>query len=340
MITFANLFNPNLKSVITVAKQMDEKMEEFIKSIYEKINTEMVEIVGEEMGTTIKERFTEETMRTIINDSIEIFEDIEEKKKRIAKEEAIRRKELEKKEKEEKKIQKEKERIEMKKQKEREKEEKKIQKEELKKQKQLEKDIEKERKRIEKEVKKLGINMSREEMLKRAKSLFIEEDETEVGEDDLETVVLDTEEEHIINGFDFSSGTLWGKDDNIGEEHKRIFWMNVDVKIINSCHDKLYRSKNSPSLGEAPREMELNIQKQSSVVYEIGTEEVLREYDLDERYKNEKIFVGVLDKETMKIIKEKNICDTVKNWVYKMGLVVPSYEVCRLDFEEEIEREY
>ena len=123
MITFATLFNPNLKSVITVAKQMDEKMEEFIKSIYEKINTEMTEIVGEEMGMAIKERFTEETMRVIINDSIEIFEDIEEKKKRIAKEEVIRRKELEKKEKEEKKIQKEKERIEMKKQKEREKEE-------------------------------------------------------------------------------------------------------------------------------------------------------------------------------------------------------------------------
>lgn len=328
MITFATLFNPNLKSVITVAKQMDEKMDEFIKSIYEKINTEMTEIVGEEMGMTIKERFTEETMRVIINDSIEIFEDIEEKKKRIAKEEAIRRKELEKKEKEDKKIQKEKERIEMKKQKEREKEEKKREREELKKQKQREKDIEKERKRIEKEVKKLGINMTREEMIKRARSLFEDdEEETEVGDDDSETVVLEPEEEHIINGFDFS------KDDNVGEEHKRIFWTNVDIKTIN-------KSKNSPSLGEAPREMELNIQRQSSVVYEIGTEEVLREYDLDERYKNEKIFLGVLDKETMKIIKEKNICDIVKNWVYKMGLVVPSYEVCRLDFEEEMEREY
>ena len=326
MITFATLFNPNLKSVITVAKQMDEKMEEFIKSIYEKINTEMTEIVGEEMGMAIKERFTEETMRVIMNDSIEIFEDIEEKKKRIAKEEAIRRKELEKKEKEEKKIQKEKERIEMKKQKEREKEEKQRQREELKKQKQREKDIEKERKRIEKEAKRLGISMTREEMIKRAKSLF-EDEEDDQEEDDSETVVLESEEEHIINGFDFS------KDDNIGEEHKRIFWMNVEIKIING-------SKNSPSLGEAPREMELNIQKQSSVVYEMGNEEVLKEYDLDERYKNEKIFVGVLDKETMKIIKEKNICDIVKNWVYKMGLVVPSYEVCRLDFEEEMEREY
>jgi hypothetical protein len=69
MITFANLFNPNLKTIIKVSKQLDEKMDDFCNMVYEKIQEDIVQ-----------EKFSLESVKNAIQTSMEIFEDIEEKK--------------------------------------------------------------------------------------------------------------------------------------------------------------------------------------------------------------------------------------------------------------------
>ena len=41
MITFGNLFNPNLRAIINVSKQLDEKMSEFCEMVYNKIKEDI-----------------------------------------------------------------------------------------------------------------------------------------------------------------------------------------------------------------------------------------------------------------------------------------------------------
>ncbi len=305
MITFANLFNPNLKTIIKVSKQLDEKMDDFCNMVYEKIQEDIVQ-----------EKFSLESVKNAIQTSMEIFEDIEEKKKRLEKEEAVKRKEREKIEREEKKRQKELEKEEKKKQKEIEREEKKRQKEEAMKKKQEEKRL----KQMEKELKKNKMFLSKEQMLEIIKK----ENETHtdaqnpVIQDDVQNdEESDEEEEHIINKFDFSN------DEKISDE----YWSDMNVEIKN------IKIKNGI-------QKQIKIHRESNVVFEVATNETIKEYDLDERYINQKIFVGVLHKKTSKIIKEIKLCDTIKNWVYTRGLVVPSYELCRLDFEDELNNEF
>ena len=257
---------------------------------------------------------------------MEVFEDIEEKKKRIEKEEAKKRKEQEKIEREEKKKQKELEREEKKRQREIEKEEKRKQKELALAKKQEEKRI----KQLEKELKKTNKTLTREQMLEIINKSSDKSSESENNqEEELDTFneeAGDPEEEdvpeYVMNKFDFSNEEIVCTEEEIDD-----YWRDINVEVKN------IKIKNGYT-------KEIKIHKESNVVFEIATNETLREYDLDDRYINQKIFVGVLDVGKAKITKEIKLCDTIKNWVYKRGLVVPSYEICRLDFEDELNSEF
>ena len=69
MITFGNLFNPNLRAIINVSKQLDEKMSEFCEMVYNKIKEDIEQ-----------DKYSLENVKSAIEESMEVFEDIEEKK--------------------------------------------------------------------------------------------------------------------------------------------------------------------------------------------------------------------------------------------------------------------
>jgi hypothetical protein len=273
MLSFANLFNPNLRRVQQVAKNLDSKMELFYEAIVEKLKGQEINI---------------DTIRYSIATSMDVFEDLEEKQKRIEKEEAKIKKEKEKFEREEKKRL-----LKL------EKEEKIRIKEELKKKKEQDK-IEKEKLKQHEKNKKKGI-LSREEMLNKLSSDKGDKSENESEEEsDIPEKEEVEPEEYIYNNFDFS------KENDLDED----FWCEENFK--------------EKTVGKR----RLKIHKECYIVLEKPELEVLeQEYNLDSSYEDQELFVGILNKQTSKIIKEENISTIIKSWVQRNNIVVPSLEI-------------